>query len=514
MKQFLYILLLNIFYIPNLSSQCTQPDASIWKDTWASCSKSENPISQYGNTHWIQYNFGSIRNLSKTWVWNTNDPAKLNQGFNQVRVDYSEDGQTWNHWGEMNFPKAEGQAVYSGFSGPDLQNIKAQYVLITAISNHGHATCAGLAEIKFSLLPQDPVAAPVINEETDEEEEDTETDEDPEDEETSEEGEEEFPEEDEQGENEEENGESEEEETEFPEEGEEEEDDEEQEICALIEDVDLNEFIEVEVELTEAFVFMDIDEEVLESVTAHLEYRLVDEDWLSIPITANELVLENLIGGATYEYRITVECKVDALSTSSSTFNTGDCGAVEEVFVEEIGQTEAFVLWENVEGQEIYFIEVSTGGGEEILEWEVEEAELFLEDLNPGTEYSIRVGTVCGEDIQWSETIQFSTRSEELDFSTTVNNKVNLESKKVRLFPNPTLGKVTIRLKMSIKDILNYTVSDINGRILYRNVTKLHAGTNDLKLDVSNLSDGTYWFRGVTLNQRFNITQKLIKISK
>ena len=128
MKQLIYITLFNLFCINLLSAQCVETDASIWKDTWASCEKTANPKSEYGNSHWIQYNFGSPRNLSKTWVWNTNDPAKLDQGFKLVKIDYSEDGQNWIYFGEMSFPKAKGEAVYSGFTGPYLQNIKAQYV--------------------------------------------------------------------------------------------------------------------------------------------------------------------------------------------------------------------------------------------------------------------------------------------------------------------------------------------------------------------------------------------------
>ena len=137
-----------------MGQECFEPDATIWENTWVSCNTSANPNNIYGNGHWIQYNFGSVRNLSKTWVWNTNDPSKLDQGFNVVKIDYSLDGQEWIHWGEMNFPKGNGKAVYSGFAGPDMVGISAQYVLVTAVSNHGHSSCSGLAEVKFNLLPE------------------------------------------------------------------------------------------------------------------------------------------------------------------------------------------------------------------------------------------------------------------------------------------------------------------------------------------------------------------------
>ena len=127
-----------------------------------------------------------------------------------VKIDYSEDGQNWTALGTMNFPKAKGEAVYGGFSGPDLSNLKAQYVLLTAISNHGDASCAGIAEIKFNLLPEAGTAIPTTNEESDDDDE------------------------------------------------EEEEEENAADICSLIEAVDLTEFAAIETAPTEVFLFFDI----------------------------------------------------------------------------------------------------------------------------------------------------------------------------------------------------------------------------------------------------------------
>lgn len=135
------------------AQDCFEADHSIWLNTWSSCFESENPRSEYGQSHWILYDFGEIRTLSKTRIWNTNDPNKLSQGFRDVRIDYSLDGMHWEAWGQMQFPKAEGHFIYPGFEGPDMNGIKAQFVLLTALSNHGHSSCYGIAEIKFFLLP-------------------------------------------------------------------------------------------------------------------------------------------------------------------------------------------------------------------------------------------------------------------------------------------------------------------------------------------------------------------------
>lgn len=155
MKNGLIILLL--FISMSLTAQEFTPDASIWKDPWVSCNTSPNPNAIYGNTHWVRYDLGVQRNLSKSWVWNINDPERLDLGFREVRVDYSLDGVTWVHHESMTFPKAEGEAVYGGFPGPDLTGVKARYILITGLSSHGNSTCAGFSDIKFNLmLPGEP----------------------------------------------------------------------------------------------------------------------------------------------------------------------------------------------------------------------------------------------------------------------------------------------------------------------------------------------------------------------
>jgi len=120
-----------------------------------SCQTSQNPVGEYGRTHWIQYDLGQSLPLSTTRIWNINDPDQLDIGFNTVQVDYSENGEEWQHWGSMRFPRANGEAIYGGFQGPDLQGIEARYVVFTVIDTHGDGDCAGLTEVKFNLRPQD-----------------------------------------------------------------------------------------------------------------------------------------------------------------------------------------------------------------------------------------------------------------------------------------------------------------------------------------------------------------------
>ena len=50
---------------------------------------------------------------------------------------------------------------------------------------------------------------------------------------------------------------------------------------------------------------------------------------------------------------------------------------------------------------------------EEKEEFEIEDAEVFLEELTPATNYELSVGLACGATIIWSKPIQFSTTEEE-----------------------------------------------------------------------------------------------------
>lgn len=386
MKKILFNILVFLF-VTNSSyaqSQCFEPDANIWKDTWASCQKTANPNLEYANSHWIQYDLGTARNLSKTWVWNTNDPTKLNQGFKLVTIDYSNDGENWTHWGQMNFPKANGQAVYGGFAGPDLQTIKARYVLITALSNHGHGTCAGLAEIKFNLLPSDDPGTPIREEDEEEGEEDEIADED----------------------------------------GDEEEEDEDEE------EEEADDFEEEE----------DFDDE--ENEDANCE-----------EVAALEIEIE-------------------------------------------IDDNEAFIFWEAPGDQDFFFIQYGPEGSDEFEMEELEEPELFIEDISPFFGYEFQIGFECDNEIIWSESILVEGEVGNRVL-TSIPQLIAPTELRVNIFPNPTQGKFSFQYHSSNTDILQYTISNVEGKIILQQEYALESGLNTLPIDLSNMPDGVYFLNAI-----------------
>ena len=130
----------------------TQNITNTSEAAWVSCTAAANPNTvRSGQNHWIKYDFGGLYTFQGTRVWNFNVAGETNKGFKTVYVDYSTDGVVWTQLGGVyTWPTASGAAQYAGFSGPNFNNLKARYILITATQNWGHATCAGFSKITFN----------------------------------------------------------------------------------------------------------------------------------------------------------------------------------------------------------------------------------------------------------------------------------------------------------------------------------------------------------------------------
>lgn len=133
------------------SAQCfLDRHNTTWHESWASCEVSDSPNPDRSASHWILYNFGDLYRLAESHVWNYNVHGQTDWGMNEVWIDYSFDGITWQTLGAYSFPQATGINHYEGFTGPDFDGVVAQFVLITAQTNHG-GTCVGLSELKIDI---------------------------------------------------------------------------------------------------------------------------------------------------------------------------------------------------------------------------------------------------------------------------------------------------------------------------------------------------------------------------
>lgn len=436
------IIILTLILFSNIkisAQECTEPDATIWENTWASCSKTMNPISDYGQSHWIQYDLGSVRKLSKTWIWNTNDPDELDQGFKTVKVDYSLDGENWTNWGEMEFPRAEGQAIYGGFEGPDLVNIDARYVLLTAMSNHGHPSCAGLAEVKFNLLPIQG---------------DTKTG----------------------GENGEED-------------------------C-----IEIEEIIVEEVNSSEAFIFWEIEDD---EIIYDFQIRIAGtEDWYLLELEEPEIFLEDLEPNTDYEFIIGFECDEEYFETIVNSFSTKQCATVNEIPIIEVQSYSASFEWVPIEDIDFYLVTFGLADEAPLDTFYTEEPFFLLDDLDDQTEYRVAVGTECNEDIIWSTPLYFFTAS---DLTTSTKEDPLAQQELLRLFPNPTAGRVVFTYQTLNPDVLNYQIYDLTGKSIFQNTTRIGPGINTISLDLTNLQGGVYILETVTAEKRTRSSLRIVR---
>jgi len=117
-------------------------------DAWLSCDAGTNPyVAERSGQHWIHYDFGGTYLIGASRVWNYNVPGQTANGFQQVAVDYSLDGITWFHLGDYNWPLAPGSGSYTGFDGPDFQQVEARYVMFTSLDDP--STCKGIGKATF-----------------------------------------------------------------------------------------------------------------------------------------------------------------------------------------------------------------------------------------------------------------------------------------------------------------------------------------------------------------------------
>ncbi len=142
--------------IATLSGQCYQDRHSSAKSaSWLSCEETVSPNTIRGEGHWINYDLGEVRKLSKMYFWNLNHPEQLDNGASIVFVDYSLDGQSWTEWGYYEFDRATGAGIYEGQVGPDFEGLETRYLLFTIGANHG-GDCYGFSELKIEF--SDPVS--------------------------------------------------------------------------------------------------------------------------------------------------------------------------------------------------------------------------------------------------------------------------------------------------------------------------------------------------------------------
>ena len=135
-----------------MSAQCEGSHSAHEDDAWLSCQGTENPNPARSEEHWILYDFGDFYFLNESHFWNYNKAEETANGVSTFAIDYSEDGVTWQYWGDINLDEAPGSDFYYGEEGPDFNGLLASHLLLTAVSNYG-GPCYGFSEMRLDVDP-------------------------------------------------------------------------------------------------------------------------------------------------------------------------------------------------------------------------------------------------------------------------------------------------------------------------------------------------------------------------
>ncbi len=449
MKKNIFNLIFIFICTQVLHSQCFTPDASIWENTWLSCQVSPNPNPTRDAGNWIMYDFGSVYSLSKTRVWNSNEPGELDRGFKTVVIDYSEDGSEWTEFGVFEFQQGTGEPIYGGFEGPDFEGKKAQFVLISANTNWGDPTCYGIAEVKFNLIPE-AVEPPEGGDDDD----DAPCDEEPCDE----------------------------------------------ELCFT------PEYSEVMfVNASEVVIFW----EWVEAELFQIRIRIAGEDeWEEFELEEAEAFFEDLEPETEYEYQIQALCEEEWTEYSESFFFT----TLEEMEECDLPQTSsaylpepnlALINWPDVPDAIKYRFRFRIkGSGASWVKTTNEDTWRELEDLEPETIYQYQIRVKCEEGwTDWTEKYEFETgefeeEEEEGDELIDVNPDFELSnidpSQEFLLFPNPASSEVKIYFNSDMEEMGQVQVFDLSGQLKTQSEFQFYEGKQVLDLSLYNLPSGMY----------------------
>lgn len=119
----------------------------IFEESWLSCDIDDH-IAISTENHWISFDLKHVRKIDSTHLWNYNIDQATDSGIKEISLYYSLNQTDWIFWGKDTLPQATGLPEYAGSSGPQLNGITAQYLLLVAESNYG-GTCFGLSEIQI-----------------------------------------------------------------------------------------------------------------------------------------------------------------------------------------------------------------------------------------------------------------------------------------------------------------------------------------------------------------------------
>ncbi len=223
--------------------------------------------------------------------------------------------------------------------------------------------------------------------------------------------------------------------------------------------------------------------------------------------TSSPAVISNLEYETDYDIYVRAVCDQNTYSDWSTvaTFTTGqrpseDCNPVTNLAVSNITDNAAVVTWTPGDPDDNNWQVVLTDDrGNDILDTYSQEARFALNDLTPGTNYVVKVRTVCDDN-------NFSAYAS-VNFRTTGGEGIdNVSGASCTIYPNPTNSSTTVSVS-GVNGKVKIEVVDMNGRTVASET--LECNSECVKtMDVNNLAQGAYFVR--ITGDNTNMVKKLV----
>ena len=189
-----------------------------------------------------------------------------------------------------------------------------------------------------------------------------------------------------------------------------------------------------------------------------------------------------------------------------------ECEAPEVVEIEIESATEVFISWDDVGAEE--YVVIIGNDEEDFEEYFSDEPEIFIEDLEPHTEYALFIEVICEDDsFAESEVFYFETCGYEEEDENEFTTGGESSSFKLTIAPNPSIDDVKFQLFASAPTTVRLELSNTKGQSIYRE-NKLHpGGIQTFEIPTSDQPAGMYVLRAFNPNLNQVALEKVILIN-
>lgn len=229
------------------------------------------------------------------------------------------------------------------------------------------------------------------------------------------------------------------------------------------------------------------------AVSYTLRYRKQGgTSWLSLNVSTNYRVLTNLSPTTTYEWIVRANCinvgpgSFSPISNFTAIGGVPPCTRPTGLMLISLQPNDIGLSWDAQPGAMYYEVQYRKSLGGSWISTFVTTNSIFITSLTPGTVYTARVRSRCGEyDTPWSNTISFQTPMAKLEgaIQYTETNSFSLS-----LYPNPNKGLFNLQLEQAPSVALPVTIMDMTGRTVLQQSIQ----STETSFDLSNYAKGIY----------------------